>query len=85
MIYLVSSSGSGIIWSLDSCQSGNYITIATKSIISNNTPFSQAYNTHMQLSVSLWKFNATLIKSRLPLDSDECFWDLAVMSVSALL
>ena len=38
-----------------------------------------------QLSVSLWKFNARLIESRLLLDSNDCFWDLPVMSVSSLL
>ena len=54
-------------------------TIATKTITSNITSFSQAYNNLMQqLSVSLWKSNARLIESRLLLDSDDCFWDLPV-------
>ena len=61
-------------------------TIATKTITSNNIPFSQAYSNLMQqLSVNLWKFNARMIESRLLLDSDDCFWDLPVMSVSVLL
>ena len=60
--------------------------IATKTITSNNIPFSQAYSNLMQqLSVNLWKFNTRMIESRLLLDSDDCFWDLPIMSVSVLL
>ena len=61
-------------------------TIATKTITSNNIPFSQAYSNLMQqLSVNLWKLNARMIESKLLLDSDDCFWDLPVISVSVLL
>ena len=61
-------------------------TIATKTIMSNNIPFSQPYSNLMQqLKVNLWKFNVRMIESRLLLDSEDCFWDLPVMSVSVLL
>ena len=77
----VASFGAWTPASLDSLR-----TIATKTITSNNIPFSQAYSNLMQqLSVNLWKFNARMIESRLLLDSDDCFWDLPVMSVSVLL
>ena len=67
----VESFGAWTPASLDSLR-----TIATKTITSNNIPFSQAYSNLMQqLSVNLWKFNARMIESRLLLDSDVCFWD----------
>ena len=78
----VESFGAWTPASLDSLR-----TIATKTITSNIIPFPQAYSNLMQqqLSVNLWKFNARMIESRLLLDSDDCFWDLPVMSVSVLL
>ena len=43
-----------------------YILIATKTITSNNIPFSQAYSNLMQqLSVNLWNFNDRKIEIRL--------------------
>ena len=69
----VESFGAWTPASLDSLR-----TIATKTITSNNIPFSQAYSNLMQqLSVNLWKFNARMIESRLLLDSDDCFLGLA--------